>query len=210
MSTGGGAAMVEQPMANRDCSRVTRYHSPLRWQTQVGRVIWGLAWAILFRPSPRICFGWRRLLLRAFGAQMGARTNVYPSTWIWAPWNLTMHSGSCLAERVDCYSVDRVELGENATVSIRSFLCTASHDIRDPGRKLVTAPIVIGPDVFIFAEAFVGPNVRIGEGAVLGARAVVVRDVPAWTVVAGNPAKPVGQRSLRTSATGAGRSSGTQ
>jgi putative colanic acid biosynthesis acetyltransferase WcaF len=112
-----------------------------------------------------------------------------------------MHTGSCLAAQVDCYSVDHVEVGANATVSIRSFLCTASHDIRDPGRKLVTAPIVIGPDAFIFAEAFVGPNVKIGQGAVLGARAVVVRDVPAWAVVAGNPAKVVGQRSLGLSDT---------
>jgi len=116
---------------------------------------------------------------------------------VWAPWNLTMHAGACLAERVDCYCVDRVEVGENATVSIRSFLCTASHDIRDPGRALVTAPISIGSDAFVFAEAFIGPNVTIGQGAVLGARAVVVRDVAAWTVVAGNPARPVAQRVLR-------------
>jgi len=196
--------MVEYSMENSTGSRITPYRSPLRWRTQLGRVIWALVWTILFRPSPRIFFGWRRLLLRAFGAHIGHRANVYPSTWVWAPWNLTMRAGSCLGEQVDCYSVDHVELGENATVSIRSFLCTASHDIRDPDRNLVTAPIFIGPDVFIFAEAFVGPNVKIGQGAVLGARAVVVRDVPAWTVVAGNPARAVGQRLLRASVTNSG------
>jgi putative colanic acid biosynthesis acetyltransferase WcaF len=122
---------------------------------------------------------------------------VYPTTWIWAPWNLTMNDGACLADYVDCYCVDHIELGINATVSIRSFLCTASHDIRDPARSLVTGAIRIGPDAFIFAETFVGPNVTIGAGAVLAARAVVVRDVAPWQVVAGNPAKAVGERTLR-------------
>ena len=178
-------------------SRMSPYKSPLGWKTQVGRAAWGVAWALLFRPSPRVCFAWRRMLLRFFGARMGPGTNVYPTTWIWAPWNLTMDEGACLADHVDCYCVDRVEVGANATVSIRSFLCTASHDIRDPGRALTTAPIVIGPDAFIFAETFVGPDVTIGPGAVLAARAVVVRDVAPWTVVGGNPARPISTRVLR-------------
>jgi len=191
------ATSAEQSHPARESSQVTPYRSPLGWRTQAARLVWGIVWVLVYRPSPRICFGWRRLILRAFGARMAPGTNVYPTTWVWAPWNLTMHAGACLAERVDCYCVDRVEVGENATVSIRSFLCTASHDIRDPGRALVTAPISIGSDAFVFAEAFIGPNVTIGQGAVLGARAVVVRDVAAWTVVAGNPARPVAQRVLR-------------
>lgn len=178
-------------------SRMHPYNSPLGWRTQLGRVAWAMAWATLFRPSPRVCFGWRRMLLRLFGARMARGTNVYPTTSIWAPWNLSMGEGACLAAGVDCYCVDQIEIGANATVSIRSFLCTASHDIRDPSRALTTAPIVIGPDAFIFAEAFVGPNVTIGTGAVLAARAVVVRDVDPWTVVAGNPAKPVSTRVLK-------------
>jgi putative colanic acid biosynthesis acetyltransferase WcaF len=121
---------------------------------------------------------------------------VYPSTRIWAPWNLTMEDGSTLAEQVDCYSVDRITLGVNSTVSIRTFLCTASHDIRDRARPLTTSPIVIGADAFVFAEAFIGPGVRLGEAAVVGARAVVVRDVAPADIVAGNPAKPIGRRTF--------------
>jgi putative colanic acid biosynthesis acetyltransferase WcaF len=178
-------------------SRLHPYRSPLGWNTQLGRAAWGVVWALLFRPSPRVCFGWRRMLLRLFGAHMARGTNVYPTTRIWAPWNLSMGEGACLAADVDCYCVDQIEIGANATVSIRSFLCTASHDIRDPNRSLTTGPIVIGPDAFIFAEAFVGPSVTIDAGAVLAARAVVVRDVSPWTVVAGNPAKLVSTRVLK-------------
>lgn len=189
--------MPTNDLRSAGVSQMHPYRSSLGWRTQAGRAAWGLVWALLFRPSPRVCFAWRRMLLRLFGARMARGTNVYPTTWIWAPWNLTMGEGACLADSVDCYCVDRIEIGANATVSIRSFLCTASHNIRDPGRALTTAPIIIEPDAFIFAEAFIGPNVTIGTGAVLAARAVVVRDVIPWTVVAGNPAKPVSTRNLK-------------
>ena len=177
-------------------SHLLPYKSPLSWRTQAGRVVWGIAYTALFRPSPRPCFGWRNLLLRLFGARIGSGCHVYPSTRIWAPWNLTMEDGSTLAEQVDCYCVDRITLGINSTVSIRTFLCTASHDIRDRARPLTTGPIVIGADAFVFAEAFIGPGVRLGEAAVVGARAVVVRDVAPADIVAGNPAKPIGRRTF--------------
>jgi putative colanic acid biosynthesis acetyltransferase WcaF len=109
-----------------------------------------------------------------------------------------MEDGSTMADFVDCYCVDRITLGVNSTVSIRTFLCSASHDIRDPARPLTTSPIMIGQDAFIFAEAFIGPGVTIGESAVVGARAVVVRDVAAGMIVAGNPAKPIGERTFKT------------
>lgn len=177
-------------------SRTLPYKNNLSRRTQAGRAAWGIVWALLFRTSPRPFFGWRNLLLRIFGAQIGKGCHVYPSTRIWAPWNLTMESGSTMADQVDCYSVDRITLGRNATVSIRTFLCSASHDIRDATRPLTTSPIVIEQDAFVFAEAFIGPGVTIGDAAVVGARAVVVRDVAAGVIVAGNPAKPIGERAF--------------
>lgn len=104
---------------------------------------------------------------------------------------------SCLANDVDCYCVAPVELGPFSTVSQYSFLCTATHDYEDPEFRLVTKPIRIGAQSWVAAGAFIGPGVDVGAGAVVGARSVVVRDVAAWTVVAGNPAKAVKQRLLR-------------
>jgi putative colanic acid biosynthesis acetyltransferase WcaF len=158
------------------------------------RRIWFLVWAVLYRPTPTILFAWRRALLRLFGARVGAGAHPYPSARIWAPWNLVMGEGSCLADGVDCYSVDRVVLGRNVVVSRRAFLCTASHDHLHPGFRLATAPFVIEEEEWVAAEAFFGPGVRIGRGAVAGARAVVIRHVLPSTVVAGNPARAVGQR----------------
>lgn len=107
-----------------------------------------------------------------------------------------MGDHSCLSRNVDCYSVDKIRIGAHAIVSQYSFLCAASHDIKDPHLKLITKPITIGDGAWICADVFVGPGVTIGEGAVAGARAVVIEDVAPWIVVGGNPAKVIRKREL--------------
>ena len=158
------------------------------------RAVWGVIWLLLYRPSPTPLHAWRRLLLRVFGASIAAGAHPYPRAKIWAPWNLSMAAHSCLANDVDCYCVAAVSLGEHATVSQYSYLCTASHDYRDPAMPLVVAPIVIEQEAWVAADAFVGPGVKVGAGAVVGARSTVVADVPPWAVVAGSPARQLGQR----------------
>jgi len=158
------------------------------------RALWGIVWLVLYRPSPRPLHAWRRLLLRVFGARVAGGAHPYPSAKIWAPWNLTMDMNSCIADAVDCYCVAPITIGANATVSQYSFLCAASHDYRQPSMPLVVAPIVIERHAWVAADVFVGPGVRIGEGAVTGARSTVIDDVPPWTVVAGSPATRRGQR----------------
>jgi putative colanic acid biosynthesis acetyltransferase WcaF len=108
-----------------------------------------------------------------------------------------MGEHSCLSHQVDCYCVGKIYIGPHATISQYSFLCTASHDHNQPGMPLITAPIRIEADAWVAADVFVGPGVTVGEGAVLGARSTVLRDVAAWTVVAGNPAKEIGKRNAR-------------
>jgi putative colanic acid biosynthesis acetyltransferase WcaF len=153
-----------------------------------------MTWLLLYRPSPTVLHAWRRLLLRAFGAKVGALAHPYPRARIWAPWNLTMGPHSCLANDVDCYCVATVCLGAHVTVSQYSYLCTASHDYQDPAMPMVCAPIDIGADAWVAADVFVGPGVRIGAGAVIGARSTVIADVEPWTVVAGSPPRRLGQR----------------
>lgn len=179
-------------MANRYYS--DSYRNRLSLPNRAGRAAWSIVWLMLFRTTPPAMFAWRRFLLRLFGADIAATAKLYPTTRVWAPWNLTMRAHSCLGREVDCYNVDQVTIGEDAVVSLRTFLCTASHDIRDPHRPLITGPIVIGRGAFVFAEVFIGMNVTVFDGAVVAARAVVVKDVDPDTIVAGNPARPIGQR----------------
>lgn len=165
---------------------------------KLGRALWGIVWLTLFRPTPRPLHAWRCLLLRLFGAHIGKRVRVYPSARIWAPWNLEMEEGSCLGDFVDAYCVDKIKVGENATVSQYSFLCTASHDYTDPAQPLVTAPIVIGSQAWVTADVFVAPGVTIGEGTVITARSSVFADISPWVVASGNPAAAVRPRTLKT------------
>jgi putative colanic acid biosynthesis acetyltransferase WcaF len=169
--------------------------SPHSHTNRIARLTWTLVWIVLFRPSPKPLHAWRRMLLRLFGARLGHGAVVHASARVWAPWNLEMGEFSSLAPFVDCYSVAPIRLGRCVSVSQYSFLCTASHDIDAADMPLTTAPIVLADHVWIAADVFVAPGVRIGEGAVAAARSSVFKDVPEWTVVAGNPAKPLRTRS---------------
>jgi putative colanic acid biosynthesis acetyltransferase WcaF len=170
------------------------YQNPLTSANKAGRVAWGIVSSTLFRCSPVPCFGWRRFLLRLFGARLAATARVYPTTRIWAPWNLVMEDDTCLGPDVHCLNVATLTVGPEATVSFGTVLCAASHDIHSVDRRLIAGPIRIERGAFLFAEAFVCMDVTIGEGAVVAARAFVRRSVGAYDVVAGNPAQIVSRR----------------
>ena len=160
------------------------------------RLLWGGAWLFLFRPSPWFWQAPRRVLLRLFGAKIGRGVQVMPSVKIWAPWNLTFGAYATVSHGVDLYGVDRIEIGANATVSQRAFLCTASHQIDHPNMPLTTAPIKISDGAWVCAEAYIHPGVTVGIDAVVGVRSVVFRDVPDRQVVGGNPAKVIRERKV--------------
>jgi putative colanic acid biosynthesis acetyltransferase WcaF len=155
------------------------------------RLAWHLTWTLTCRPTPVFLHRWRALVLRAFGAKIRGKVFVYPNVRVWAPWNLEMEPGSCLGPAVICYNVATVSLGDSVTVSQRSHLCSASHDIDDDTFPLVGAPITIEARAWIAAEAFIGPGVTVGTEGVVLARAVAVSDVAAGAVVAGNPLRHI-------------------
>jgi putative colanic acid biosynthesis acetyltransferase WcaF len=164
-------------------------------RNRAARALWIVTWKLLASWTPPPLKAWRRLLLRLFGAKLHPTANVRGTTRIWWPGNLEMGPYASLGPDVICYNVARVTLEAGASVSQRAHLCSAGHDIDDIAFPLVARPIVIGRNAWVAAEAFVGPGVRIEEGAVLGARAVTVRDLAAFTVYVGNPARAVRQRS---------------
>jgi putative colanic acid biosynthesis acetyltransferase WcaF len=176
---------------------VSHCPSPHSLGNKLGRVLWGIVWLLLYRPSPKPFHFWRRFLLRLFGAKIGRGSHPHASVRIWAPWNLELGDHSCLGHEVDCYCVAPIAIGAHATVSQYSYLCTASHNIEQPDMPLVTAPITIGDGAWITADVFVGPGVTIGDGAVVGVRATVLEDVEPWTVVGGNPARFLRMRGLK-------------
>lgn len=161
---------------------------------RLSRLLWQIVWTLLFRPTPPNLHAWRCWLLRCFGARIGSRCFIYNDVVIWAPWNLQMENHSTLGRRVICYSMAPIYIGERAIVSQGVHLCTGSHDYESENFQLFARPIHVGRDAWICAEAFLAPGVTIGHGAVVGARAVVTSDQPAWTVCAGNPCRPLKPR----------------
>jgi putative colanic acid biosynthesis acetyltransferase WcaF len=152
------------------------------------RVLWGCVQP-LFRFSPRPCFGWRNLLLRLFGAKIGSHVHIYRTVAISIPWNLQVGDYAAIGDHAFIYNLGLITIGARATISHRTHLCAGTHDYKRADFPLLRPPIVIGANAWICADAFVGPGVTIGEGAIVGAAAVALKDVEPWTIVAGNPAK---------------------
>lgn len=137
------------------------------------------------------------MLLRLFGAEVAPGSHVYPSARIYLPWNLTLGRDSSIGEWALIYNLGPVIIGDRATISHRAHLCAGSHDYRDPTLPLLRPSIEIGSQAWVCADAFIGPGLRVGEGAIIGAAAAVVADVPAWHIVAGNPARVIKTRVMR-------------
>lgn len=163
-------------------------------KNRLGRVLWNLSYVLLFRYSLTPMHGYRSFLLRLFGAQVGRGVHIYPKVKIWAPWNLALKDECGVAGEVILYSQGKIEIGYRVVISQRAHLIAGTHDYSVPGFPLITKPIIVKDHAWVAAEAFIHPGVTIGEGCVIGARSVVIRDMPAWMVCTGHPCEPVKQR----------------
>lgn len=177
---------------------LSNYKNELSQKNQIIRFIWNMIWLIFARWLPRsFARQWKLMLVRLFGGKVHSTANIYSSARIYMPWNLEMHEYSCLAPEVDCYNVAKISIGAHCTVSQKTYLCAASHDITKSNNPLITAPIIIGDQAWIGASTFIAMGVTVGQGAVVGARTAVFKDVPSWTIVGGNPAKFIKKREIK-------------
>jgi putative colanic acid biosynthesis acetyltransferase WcaF len=170
---------------------------PYTVREYVRRFGWALVAATLFRWSPRRAYRWRNALLRLFGARLSATSRIRPTCTVVHPWLLEMGEWSLLSDGVTVYNLGPVLLGDHTLVSQRCHLCAGSHDFTQSDLPLLRPTIRLGNGVWVAAEAFVGPGVTVGDNSVVGARAVVTKDVPPGVVVAGNPARVIKPREMR-------------
>jgi putative colanic acid biosynthesis acetyltransferase WcaF len=161
---------------------------------KVSRAVWQVVWLLAFRPSPVPLHSWRRLVLRLFGSQIAPHVAIYPSVRIWAPWNLQVGTAATVGPGVNLYNVSQIRIGDDAVVSQGSYLCTATHDHLAGDFALMVAPIEVGSNAWVAAEAFVAPGIIIGASAVIGARSTVTKCVEDFAIVAGNPASRIATR----------------
>lgn len=165
--------------------------SPYSIREKIKMQLWWIVQATIFRWSLHKMNAWRCMLLRIFGAQVGCGTFIHPTAKIWFPWNLSIGSNAGIGFDALIYSLDKVTIGDFATVSQRCHLNTGSHEYRDESFPLITKPISIEYAVFVGADSYLGMGVRIGSCAVIGARSVVVKDMPNGYLCVGHPCKPI-------------------
>jgi maltose O-acetyltransferase len=113
---------------------------------------------------------------------------------VWGPSRITIGEGAVINRSVVLDGRFPLEIGANASISVQTIILTLEHDLFSPDFASVGAPVSIGSRAFIGARAMILPGVTIGEGAAVAAGAVVTKDVEAYTIVAGVPAKPIGSR----------------
>lgn len=156
--------------------------------------LWWIVQSTVFGLSPQFMYGLRRFILRLFGAKIGKNVLIRPSARITYPWKVTIGDRAWVGDEAVLYSLGEITIGEDSVVSQKCYLCAAGHDYRKPGFDIFAAKVVVGNQVWIATDVFVAPGVKIGDGAVIGARSSVFGDIPAFMVCYGNPAKPVKKR----------------
>lgn len=160
-----------------------------RGRSNIVVLLWWLIQGTLFRFSIHNMYGWRRLLLRLFGAKIGKNVQVRSTAKFTYPWKVEIGDYSWIGDNVEFYSLDNIEIGSHCIVSQNSYLCTGSHNLQDPYFGLITKPIIIKDGAWVASDVFVYPGVIINEMAVAAARSTVIKDIPYNEIHAGSPAK---------------------
>ncbi|MFM5918592.1 MAG: putative colanic acid biosynthesis acetyltransferase [Novosphingobium sp.] len=160
------------------------------------RVLWMATWLVLARFTPPPLHGWRRFVLRLFGADVGRNARVHASASIWLPANLELGEHVLIGPGVRLYNQGRITIGARSVISQRAHICASTHDITDPLFQLVVRPVTIGQQCWVAAEAFVGPGVTMGDRSVLGARGALFTSAEPDGVYGGNPAAFIKLRNL--------------
>ena len=163
-------------------------------QNRLRRLLWNTCWLLLYRFSPRPFHAWRSMILRLFGATLGAKCHFYPASRVYAPWNLICADSVAAGDGVEIYNPAPIHLGSHAILSQGAYLCGATHDLDDPAFPLLAYTTHIGAYAWVCARACVAPAVNLAEGSVLGLASVATRDLEPWTVYAGAPAVRIRQR----------------
>jgi len=153
-------------------------------------LLWWMTRATLFRQSPTAWHSWRRTLLRRFGAKIASTARIEPTVRIDFPWNLEVGPGVYVARRCILHCEGRVVIGPGCMLGPDVHVCAATHAYEDRTMPIIAAPITLGSEVWVAADAFVGPGVTIGDRCVLVARSSAFADLPAERVCVGEPARP--------------------
>lgn len=176
---------------------LSKFELPIGFRGRSAWIVqaWWLVQGTIFRHSPQFAYGWRRMLLRVFGAKIGSRVLIRPTATITYPWKVTIGDNSWVGDDVVLYSLGEIHIGVNSVVSQRTYVCAGDHDYCVSSFPIRGPSITIGDEVWIATDVYLAPGVVIGSGAVVGARSSVFSNMPPAMVCLGSPCRAVKPRS---------------
>ena len=169
---------------------------PKNFRGRSGLVVqlWWIIDFFFFKLSPQFMYGWRRWLLKLFGAKIGVGVIIRPTVSITYPWKVSIGDYSWIGDDVVLYSLGEIKIGKNAVVSQKSYICSASHDYGKSDFPIWSKKVTIEDECWLATDVYVAPGVTIGQGTVIGARSSVFKDLPSGKVCTGCPAKIIKDR----------------
>lgn len=152
-----------------------------------------LLWLLGYIPSHEI----RLMLFDLAGVKIGEDSTIHIGARFYQPKNVKIGKGTIIGDHATLDGRAKLTIGNYVDIASEVMIFNGKHDIHSEDFKPINAPVVIGDYVFIGPRAIILPGVKIGRGAVVAAGAVVTKDVPDSTIVAGVPAQPIGHRKAK-------------
>lgn len=156
--------------------------------------LWWFVQGTFFSMSPQFMYGYRRSILRLFGAKIGKKVIIRPTVKIVYPWKVSIGDFSWIGDDVTLYSLGEIEIGVNVVISQKSYLCTGSHDYLKSDFPIYAKKITIKDEVWLATDVFVAPGITIEKKTVVGSRSSVYKNLPSNKICIGNPAKIIRER----------------
>jgi putative colanic acid biosynthesis acetyltransferase WcaF len=159
--------------------------------------LWWLIQDTLFKWSPQFLFGWRRFLLRLFGAKIGKRVNIRSSVKITYPWKLSVGDYSWIGDDCVLYCLGEIKIGQHVALAHKVYVNTGGHFYEKTTFDIFSKPVSIEDECWITNDVYIAPGVTIGAGTIVSARSTVLKDLPGGKICVGTPAKPIKDRLIQ-------------
>lgn len=170
-----------------------RYNLP-RERSVIFIFFYQLCCQLFVRLSPRPFHSWRSIFYKMFGAHIGRNVRISNSAILYYPWNITIGDNCWIGDHCNLYSIDKIQIGNNVALAHNIFVSTAAHDVSQSTFETIRKPVTICDEVWIASNAFISMGVTLNRGCVIGACAVVTKDMPEGFICLGFPAKPTKMR----------------
>lgn len=158
-------------------------------------------WLLGYVPS----HVFRQTLFRLNGVKLGRKSTIHLGARFYQPKNICIGDDTIIGDHATLDGRDKLIIGNHVDIASEVMIFNSQHDIHSENFAPIEKPVMIDDYCFIGPRAIILPGVKLGWGAIVGAGAVVTKDVPDLTIVAGVPAVPIGHRQVKKLAYRIGR-----